>query len=488
MTHETPTTLRDLMAVVDVLDTSGAVDEVEVTSVEQDHGRVVDGTLFCCVPGSRVDGHDLAPAAIEAGAASLLCERLLTLPVAQVRVADVRRAIGPIASRFHGQPSRKLTVVGVTGTNGKTTTTHLVRECLEAAGRPTGVIGTMTGERTTPEASELQRTLARFVAESKQAAAMEVSSVGLDRHRVDGTWFTAGVFTNLTPDELTIHGTVERYFEAKASLFRADRCGVGVVNADDEWGRLILEKAPIDLVPFKRADAELIDEDRFSSTFVWRGHRVSLPLPGDFNLMNALAAATVVGELGVPADAIAAALSSVAPLPGHAADVDVGQPYRVVVDFAHSGGALVAVLHSVRRSAAPGARVHVVFGCGGNRDASRRPIMGRAAAEGADVVHVTSDNPRHEEPMAIINQVVAGVREVHGTEFHVEPDRRAAIVQALGMAQPGDVVVIAGKGHETGQIVGDETLPFDDTEVARAALLEIHRTGSHEGRGSGRTS
>lgn len=454
--------------------------------MEQDTARVVPGTLFCCVRGSRVDGHDLAAAAIDRGAGSLLCERILPVSVAQIRVGDARRAIGPVAARFHGSPSHALTVVGVTGTNGKTTTTHLVRAALEAAGMPTGVIGTMTGERTTPEASDLQRTLARFVADDKAAAAIEVSSVGLARHRVDGTWFEAAIFTNLSPDELTIHGSIESYFEAKASLFRRDRCAVGIVNGDDEWGRVLLDRATTTaaappLVSFGRGDVDLIDEGRSSSTFVWRGHRIVLPLPGEFNVMNAVAAATAAAELGVSEDVIASALSSVEPLAGHSVDVEMGQPFRVVVDFAHSGGALAAVLQTVRQAAPPGARVHVVFGCGGDRDASRRPIMGRAAAENADVVVVTSDNPRHEEPMAIIDEILAGATAAAtDAALHVDVDRRSAIARTVGAAVAGDVVVIAGKGHETGQVIGDRTLPFDDREVARAALGDLGWTGQDD--------
>jgi UDP-N-acetylmuramoyl-L-alanyl-D-glutamate--2,6-diaminopimelate ligase len=470
------------MAAAAAVEARGPVDTTEVHAVEQDTAHVVPGTLFCCVPGTRVDGHDLAPVAIERGASSLLCERILPVAVAQLRVADVRRALGPVASHFHGTPSRALTVVGVTGTNGKTTTAHLVRACLEAAGMPTGVIGTMTGERTTPEASDLQRTLARFVSDGKGAGVMEVSSVGLARHRVDGTWFAAGIFTNLSPDELTIHGSVEAYFEAKASLFRADRCGVGIVNGDDEWGQRILATRPVRLAAFGRRDAEVVAHDRSSSTFVWRGQRIMLPMPGEFNVMNALAAATAAREIGVDEKVIAGALSSVGTLAGHTTDIDAGQPFRVVVDFAHSGGALAAVLEAVRREAPAGAKVRVVFGCGGDRDASRRPIMGRAAAEHADVVIVTSDNPRREEPAAIISQIVAGVDDVGGAAMlHVEPDRRAAITLALADAAPGDVVVIAGKGHETGQIVGDETLPFDDREVAREALTGLRHPGVRDG-------
>lgn len=479
MTHAPPLALRDLIHAASVVETAGPVDRTEVTAVEQDHRRVTQGTLFCCVRGGRVDGHDLASQAIERGARSLLCERLLPVDVAQVRVHDVRRTMGPLAAYFHGEPSRALTVVGVTGTNGKTTTTHLVRACLEAAGRPTGLIGTMATERTTPEATDLQRILAGFVAEKKKAAAIEVSSVGLAKHRLDGTWFSAGVFTNLTPDELSIHGSVEAYFEAKASLFQPGRCAVGVVNSDDEWGQRILARAAVSLVGFGRADVEILASDASSTTFMWRGERIRLPLPSEFNVMNAVAAATAAAEVGVEADVIAGALTAVTPLPGHSADVDAGQPFRVVVDFAHSAGALTAVLDSVRVHADGGARVLVVVGCGGDRDPSRRPLMGRAAAESADVVVVTSDNPRHEEPMGIIEEILGGVRTVRdaAADVYVEPDRRAAIALAITSARPGDVVVIAGKGHETGQIIGDETVPFDDSEVA----LELLGGGSPAG-------
>ena len=469
-------TLRDLMAATAVVEAAGAVDETLVTAVEHETAKVVPGALFCCVPGSRVDGHDLAPAAVDAGARSLLCERLLPLDVAQVRVASVRRAMGPVAAAFHGDPSRHLTVVGVTGTNGKTTTTHLVRTCLEATGRATGMLGTMTGTRTTPEAPDLQRALAGFRADGKAAATIEVSSVGLRSHRVDGTWFAAGVFTNLSPDELSIHGSIEQYFEAKASLFRPDLCALGVVNGDDEWGRRILDRAPIPLVPFGRADATIVREERNTSTFEWRAQRITLPFTGGFNVLNALAAATAASALGIDDDVIARALSGAEPLPGHAVDVDAGQPFRVVVDFAHSGGALAAVLQEMRRMAPPGARVHVVFGCGGERDTSRRPLMGRAAAEHGDVIVVTSDNPRHEEPMAIIDAIVSGAREVESVAVvQVEPDRRKAIMLAVAAAQPGDVVIIAGKGPETGQIIGDVVVPFDDREVAREAIEATRR-------------
>ena len=293
-----------------------------------------------------------------------------------------------------------------------------------------------------------------------------MSSVGLAQHRVDGTSFAAGVFTNLAPDELRFHGTMEEYFAAKASLFAPGRAAVGVVNADDEWGSRLLAEGSIPMVPFSLTDAEGLEVTAEGSRFTWRGSRFRLSLPGDYNVMNALAAATAAAELGVSAAVAADALASFEPAPGYAAEVDAGQPFRVLVDFAHTGQALRSVLRSVRP--AGGGRVIAVFGCGGDRDPTRRQLMGEAAASEADVVVVTSDNPRSEDPMAIISAVVAGVGD--HPALHVEPDRRAAIALALEQARDGDVVVIAGKGPETGQIIGAQVLPFDDREVALELL------------------
>jgi UDP-N-acetylmuramoyl-L-alanyl-D-glutamate--2,6-diaminopimelate ligase len=454
--------LDQLVDTVEVLDVRGDLATADITDVTHDSRAVRPGALFCCIRGDRVDGHDLAAVAVAAGGAALLCERFVEAAVPQVRVAAVRPVMGTVAAACHGHPSQVLDVVGVTGTNGKTTTTLMLRAVLEADGRPTGFIGTLTGARTTPEATDLQRQLRALVDDGRKAAAIEVSSVGLAQHRLVGTRFAAGVFTNLSPDELRFHGTMEDYFAAKASLFERERCEVGIVNGDDEWGRRLLASAGIRTVPFSIADAE----GRQGSHFRWRGAQVDLPLEGEFNVMNALAAATAAAELGVSPAVAADALSRFEPAPGYGTEVDAGQSFRVLVDFAHTGGALRSVLQAVRPE--DGGRVIVVFGCGGDRDPTRRQLMGEAASAEADVIVVTSDNPRTEDPMAIIDAVVAGVGE-HAA-LHVEPDRRAAIALAVGEAREGDVVVIAGKGHETGQIVGDQVLPFDDHEVALELL------------------
>ncbi|HEX2849183.1 MAG TPA: Mur ligase family protein, partial [Acidimicrobiales bacterium] len=287
--------LDHLLDDVEVLDLHGDP-ATEVVDVTHDSAAVVPGSLFCCVPGHRVDGHDFAPAAVERGASALLCERVLPVDVPQVVVADARAAMAPAAASFWGHPSRSLDVVGITGTNGKTTTALLVQACLRGAGRPTEVIGTMTGARTTPEAPDLQRTLAGFRDRGIAAVAMEVSSVGLAQRRVDAVWFAAGVFTNLSPDELAFHGSVEAYFEAKASLFAADRCAVAVVNADDEFGRRILERAALPLRTFSLADAKDLELERGRASFTWRGRRTRLALDGAYNVENALAAAPAVAE------------------------------------------------------------------------------------------------------------------------------------------------------------------------------------------------
>ncbi|HEX7166077.1 MAG TPA: UDP-N-acetylmuramoyl-L-alanyl-D-glutamate--2,6-diaminopimelate ligase [Acidimicrobiales bacterium] len=477
--------LDRLLDDVEVLDLAGdpATDVMDVT---YSSAAARAGSLFCCLRGLRSDGHAHAPAAVEGGAVALLVDRDVDVarPVAQVRVPDTRVAMAPIAAAFHGYPSKKLDVVGTTGTNGKGTTTMLVRSILEHAGRPTGILGTMNSARTTPEAPDLQASLAGFAAEGKVAAAIEVSSVGLASHRVDAVSFAVGIFTNLSVDELAIHGSMDAYFAAKATLFERGRTAVGVVNADDEWGRRLLDRPSIEMRPYSLSDARDLDVRVGSSTFSWRGERTVLPLDAEYNVMNALAAMTAAEVLGVAADVAAGAMSSIEPLAGHGDVVDEGQGFRVVVDFAHTAGALAAVLAASRRAAAPGGRVIAVFGCGGDRDPGRRAPMGEAASTHADVVIVTSDNPRTEDPLAIIGAVVDGARgAVDGgratTDVRVVPDRRAAIAEAVDEARDGDVVVIAGKGHETGQIVGTEVLPFDDHVVAREALANRgYRGGS----------
>lgn len=446
---------------------------VEVGGVTHDSTEVRGGSLFCCVVGSRFDGHDFAAAAVEAGAVALLVERELPLPVTQLVVPDSRAAMGPLAAELWGHPSGTrdqpaMAVIGVTGTNGKTTTVALIAHVLERLGVRCGVIGTLTGARTTPDATELQALLRRFSDDGAEVVAMEVSSHALDLHRVDGTWFSVAAFTNLGVDHLDFHGTPERYFDAKARLFEPRFTRTAVVNIDDVHGRLLRDAASVDVVAYSLDDLGGLEMTPSGSTFAWRGHDVRLPLAGRFNVSNALAAAEAVRALGHAPAAIAAALADAVAPPGRFEVVDEGQPFAVVVDYAHTPDAMANLLATARELASPGGRVRVVFGCGGDRDRTKRPEMGRVSSELADDVVVTSDNPRSEDPAAIIADVMAGATSAVRQEI----DRRAAIESVLGAAGAGDVVVVAGKGHETTQTIGDLVLPFDDREVARTWLRE----------------
>ncbi|HZU71594.1 MAG TPA: UDP-N-acetylmuramoyl-L-alanyl-D-glutamate--2,6-diaminopimelate ligase [Acidimicrobiales bacterium] len=461
--------LDKLLGGVDVLETVGDPTSTDVTAVCHDHRSVTPGALFCCFPGAASDGHDFAPAAVQAGAAALLCEHLLPLDLPQARVAQVRPAMAQVAATFFGHPSRRLVVVGVTGTNGKTTVTQLLGAIFRAQGWPELVIGTLSGSRTTPEAPALQEQLASHLAAGGRAVAMEVSSHALTKHRVDAVSFGAAVFTNLSHDHLDYHGTMEAYFEAKAGLFSPERAPVGVICADDPWGRRLIDIAGergLRVIPYSIAGATDVDCDLGGSRFTWRGRRLAVGLGGLFNVANAMAAAAAAEAVGADPDAIAAGLAEAPPVRGRMERLDAGQPFEVVIDYAHTPDGLAVVLQAARAEA-PG-RLIVVFGCGGDRDADKRPLMGEVAARLADRVIVTSDNPRHEDPAAIIEQVVAGA--VGPAEVVVEPDRVAAIAMAVAGAAPGDTVVIAGKGHETGQQVGDVVIPMDDHDSALAAL------------------
>jgi UDP-N-acetylmuramoyl-L-alanyl-D-glutamate--2,6-diaminopimelate ligase len=414
-----------------------------------------------------VDGHDLAPAAVDAGAVALLCERFVDVDVAPARVPDARAAMGPVAAAFYDHPSAALRVVGITGTNGKTTVAHLLGAVFDAHGWPAGVVGTLTGARTTPEAPALQEALARFRDEHRVAVAMEVSSHALSQHRVDGVHFAAAVFTNLSQDHLDYHGSMDDYFAAKTRLFEAGRADVAVINTDDPYGRRLVDTVTIPVLTYSLSDAEDLQLGPDGATFAWKGAPVRLRMRGRFNVMNALAAATTAHALGIPVVDVAVGLESVAAVPGRFEAVDGGQPFMVVVDYAHTPDGLVQALAAARELAA-GGRVIVVFGAGGDRDHAKRPMMGEAAARLADLAFLTSDNPRSEDPDVIIEEVRAGVRAAD--RLVVEPDRSAAIAAAVAEAKPGDVVVIAGKGHETGQEVAGVVHPFDDRTAALHAL------------------
>jgi UDP-N-acetylmuramoyl-L-alanyl-D-glutamate--2,6-diaminopimelate ligase len=445
---------------------------LDVCAVTMDSRTGSPGSLFACVKGATSDGHDFAPAAVAGGAAALLCERQLPLAVPQVVVTSVRQALGPVADAFFGHPSRDLTVAGVTGTNGKTTTCAFLHSIFTANGWPSTTIGTLTQQRTTPEAPELQAVLADWRDCGGRALAMEVSSHALVQHRVDGVAFSAAVFTNLTPEHLDYHLTMENYFEAKAALFRPDRTTLAVVNRDDPWGARLAEttaRGGITVETFGLADATDLELDSGGSRFRWNGEDVALKLGGRFNVLNALAAATCARHLGVPTGAIALGLAAMTGVRGRFEPVDAGQPFTVLVDYAHTPDGLVQVLQAARELTSR--RLLVVFGAGGDRDHEKRPLMGAAAARLADLAVVTSDNPRSEDPDRIIDEVVSGVDD--RANLVVEADRAAAIAAALANAGPGDVVVIAGKGHERGQEVMGRVLPFDDAEVARAALARI---------------
>ena len=448
-----------------------------VTDVTHDSREVRAGSLFCCVRGERSDGHDFAAAAVSAGATALLVERRLPLPVTQLVVQDVRAATGWIAASAHDHPCDALLTVGVTGTNGKTTVSQLVGHVLRGAGRRTEVFGTLSGRFTTPEATTLQRTLAECRDDGVAAVAMEVSSHALALERVAGAHFDVSVFTNLGRDHLDLHGTIERYFAAKARLFEPHLSDIGVVNTDDVHGRLLFDTASISLVPFSADDASDVEIGATWHSYMWRGHRIRVGMGGGFNLMNSLAAATACVTAGLSVDEVADALSRATPVPGRFEPVDAGQPFSVVVDYAHTPDGLDEALRAARGAAA-GGRVIVVFGCGGDRDREKRPLMGAVAARLADQVVITSDNPRSEDPMVIVNATVAGVPDDYRGCVVIEPDRRTAIGVALQLARPGDVVLIAGKGHETTQTVGDLVLPFDDRAVARELMVAMGSTGS----------
>jgi UDP-N-acetylmuramoyl-L-alanyl-D-glutamate--2,6-diaminopimelate ligase len=446
--------------------------EPQVGGITHDSRRVEPGWMFCCVPGQRVDGHDHAADAVAAGAVALLCERRLDLPVAQVVVDDVRWAMGRAAAAVHGHPADRLVLVGITGTNGKTTTAHLLTSILTSAGRRAVVSGTLTGAYTTPESTDLQARLAELAASGTECVVMEVSSHALALHRVEGAHFRVSVFTNLGRDHLDFHGTEERYFAAKARLFTPDLTDLAVVNGDDVHGRLLADSVEVPVVRFSTADLVDVEIDPLHHAYTWRGRRVRVGLGGGFNVSNSLAAATAAAALGLDVDSIVAGLASAPAVPGRLEPVDAGQGFAVLVDYAHTPDGLRQAIEAVTPAAA-GHRVIVVFGCGGDRDREKRPHMGAAAAELADLVIVTSDNPRSEDPDEIIAAIVAGVPAEYRHRVSTDPDRRSAILSALRAARPGDVVLVAGKGHETTQTIGSTVLPFDDRAVARELLEHL---------------
>jgi UDP-N-acetylmuramoyl-L-alanyl-D-glutamate--2,6-diaminopimelate ligase len=459
----------------------------DVTDLAYDARAVTPGALFACIPGFRADGHDFAPDAVEHGAVALLVERELDLPVPQLVVADAREGLALAADAFFGHPTRELAVGAVTGTNGKTTTAFLVYSILAAAGRRPGLLGTIEsrvgGERrpvthTTPESVDLQRTFREMLDAGDRSVAMEASSHGSELRRLAGVRFAALAFTNLTPEHLDLHGTLEAYFDAKRRLFVEPGPDGGrpraAIHIGDPYGRRLADELrglgdtpltfALDEGDLRADDLELTAA---GARFTAGGIVLETKLRGRFNVENVLAAVGLARLLEVEDDAIRRGVAHLTGVPGRFEAVDEGQPFAVLVDYAHTPGALENVLREARILTT--GQLVCVFGCGGDRDRAKRPLMGEVVSRLADVAIVTSDNPRSEDPDAIIDAILAGM----DADAEVEPDRAAAIERALAGAGEGDVVVIAGKGHEQGQTFADGTVPFDDREVARDVLRRL---------------
>jgi UDP-N-acetylmuramoyl-L-alanyl-D-glutamate--2,6-diaminopimelate ligase len=489
--------LSELIRGLPVIGATGA--DPEVKGVEHDSRRVRPGDLFVALPGERFDGRAFAAAAVAAGAVAVVgpqpgAAAAMGLAVPWAVTDDPRSLLGPLAARAYGHPDREMILAGVTGTNGKSTVATLVAAILDAAGRPAGFIGTLgyrfhgrsyAGGHTTPEASDLFRILREMRGDGAAAVAMEVSSHALAMGRVGGAAFDAAVFTNLTRDHLDYHRDLEDYFAAKRRLFDLLKPGRRpVVNLDDPYGRRLAAELP-DALTFGDGGEVSVREVALTTAGI-RGILVTprgeLPFSssilGRYNLSNLLAAAAAAETLGLPHSAVAAAFGAQRPVPGRMEPVDRGQPFPVYVDYAHTDAALDAALRSAREVG--GGKVAVVFGCGGDRDPGKRPLMGKVAGELADLVIATSDNPRSEDPLAILAAVEEGLKASGNRSYRLVPDRRQAIREAIAAAEPGWAVLVAGKGHEETQTVGDRKLPFSDLEEIGKALEE--RFGSAVGR------
>ncbi|AJY76364.1 UDP-N-acetylmuramoyl-L-alanyl-D-glutamate--2,6-diaminopimelate ligase [Paenibacillus beijingensis] len=476
--------------------------EAEIEGVERDSRLVKPGDLFLCLPGHTVDGHDFAQQAAAKGAAALVVERVLDVDVPQLIVKDSRFAMAVLADYWYGHPSRKLNMIGVTGTNGKTTTTYLIERVLADAGTRTGVIGTIEkryGGRTypmsgtTPEALDLHRDLAAMAEAGEKCCVMEVSSHALEQGRVKGVRYRTAIFTNLTQDHLDYHHTMEQYAAAKGLLF--SRLGndyaaspeerrYAVLNADDPASKRFAELTSAEVVTYGvDRDADIRASNiritaggtSFTADTFAGSTDITLRMVGKFNVYNALAAIAAALIEGVPLDAIRLSLEAVPGVPGRVESVNEGQNFAVIVDYAHTPDGLENVLRAVKQFA--GKRIICVFGCGGDRDRGKRPVMGEIASRYADYVVVTSDNPRSENPDKIMLDIEVGLQKasVPSSRYALIGDRREAIKKAVEMASQGDVVLIAGKGHETYQIIGGVTYPFDDRQVAKDAIRGINK-------------
>ncbi|MBQ3667946.1 MAG: UDP-N-acetylmuramoyl-L-alanyl-D-glutamate--2,6-diaminopimelate ligase [Clostridia bacterium] len=462
-------------------------ENVAIEALLTDSRKKCPGALFFCVSGMHSDAHDFAPQAIANGAAALVVERVLDLNVPQIKVENVRVAMSHIAAEFFGRPADRLKMVGITGTKGKTTTSFMLRSILTAAGHKTGLIGTvcvLVGDReyesgmTTPDPVEFHKILREMADAGVEYVIMEVSAHALDMHRIDGIHFAGGGFTNFSQDHLDYFGTMDKYLEAKLRFLpMADE---PVINVDDErvysavrgLGTRFIKCGIREKADIYAKEIEVTETGvAFTLTFHNRAsERVSLRMSGIFNVYNALMAAAIADKLGVDMDGIKHGLESLANVPGRVELLDTHTPYRVILDYAHSPDALENVLKSLRQSTKQ--RLIAVFGCGGGRDKLKRPIMGRIGGMLADFCVITSDNPRNEEPMSIIDAIVEGIKPVTDKYIVIE-NRREAISYALANARPGDTVVLAGKGHETYQEINGVKHPFDEKVIVHELLNEI---------------
>lgn len=476
----------------------GSIDDIEITGVAYDSRRVEAGNLFVCIPGYRYDGHSFAQQAVAAGAYALVVEReLIGLAVPQIVVGDARESMGLIAAAFWGYPSRSLRIIGVTGTNGKTTTTYLVKSVLEEAGYKVGLVGTIKNligdqeveaARTTPESSDLQALFAQMLQAGVSHVVMEVSSHAVSLKRISGTEFDTGIFTNITQDHLDFHKNFDNYLLAKAQFFArigqdAVKAGAKtvVLNGDDHSSSRIAEYVHVPTLTYgikEESDLRAGEILLSQKGIEYMAHtpsgtaRLQLKLLGEFNVYNSLAAVGAGLAEGISLDIIVRALGKAVGVRGRAELVDEGQDFAVVVDYAHTPDGLENILRTARGFTKN--RLSVVFGCGGDRDRTKRPLMGQVAGSYADYTIITSDNPRSEEPAAICEDIVPGLEETAAPgSYQVVVDRRQAIAQALANANPGDVVVIAGKGHEDYQIFKDKVIHFDDREEAAIILKSL---------------
>ena len=477
-----------LLKVLESISATGFCENVEVTALCRDSRKITEGCLFVCIAGTKIDSHQFAAEALDKGAAAVVCERDLGLP-RQILVADGRAAWAQLCANWFDRPSEKLCMIGITGTNGKTSTSYLLKGILEKAGYTVGLVGTiqnMIGDRvvqtgqTTPDPYELQQLFAAMVDAGCRYAVMEVSSHALDQERVRGCHFAAGVFTNLTQDHLDYHGTMDVYAAAKKRLFAiSDKA---ILNIDDPWYRVMRDNLPCTAVTYS---AEVTDADYTAHHLRQRPDgvdfelvttgsigRVKLKTPGRFSAYNALAAAACALELGIPFDEVVSALCDAAIIKGRAEVVPTGRDFTVVIDYAHTPDGLKNICETL--NACKAGRLVTVFGCGGDRDRTKRPKMAAMAAALSDFVVVTSDNPRTEDPLAIIDDIVAGLSDT-SVPYEVIPDRIEAIHWAIRNAQTGDTVLLAGKGHETYQILNSGTIHLDEREVV-AQTLDANNT------------